>query len=134
MIHSKSVSVYNTRLQASLRLGSRINHPFFQNIFIGTVGKNPPAYAGDTILSLPWEDSTCLGATKPMGHNYWAYMLQPLKPTHIEPMLHHKRRHRNEKSAHCSKEATQLTAARENRTKQWRPSTTENKINEKKNF
>ena len=50
MIHSKSVSVYNTRLQASLRLGSRINHPFFQNIFIGTVGKNPPAFAGDTIL------------------------------------------------------------------------------------
>ena len=35
MIHSKSVSVYNTRFQASLRLGSRINHPFFQNIFIG---------------------------------------------------------------------------------------------------
>ena len=124
MIHSKSVSVYNTRFQASLRLGSRINHPFFQNIFIGTVGKNPPAYVGDTIL-IP-----ALGRF----HMSWSNNArgpQLLKPTRLEPQLHHKRRHHNERSAHCSKEATQLTATSKNRTKQWRPSTTKNKWKKK---
>ena len=34
----------------------------------GLVVKNPPASAGDR--SLAQEDSTCLGATKPMCHSY----------------------------------------------------------------
>ena len=36
----------------------------------GSVVKNPPANAGDTVRSLFWEDPTCLGATKPVCHNY----------------------------------------------------------------
>ena len=27
---------------------------------------------GTQVWSLVWEDSTCLGATKPMDHNYWS--------------------------------------------------------------
>ena len=34
------------------------------------VDMNPPANAGDMGLSLVWEDSTCLGATKSTYHNY----------------------------------------------------------------
>ena len=34
---------------------------------------------GTWVWSLVWEDSTCLRATKPMCHNYWASMLQLLK-------------------------------------------------------
>ena len=76
MIHSKSVSVYNTRFQASLRLGSRIKHPFFQNIFICTVGKNPPDYARDTILipgKIPHameQQSPWTTTTEPPCYNY----------------------------------------------------------------
>ena len=35
----------------------------------GAVVKNPPANAGD-LGSLVWEDPKCLGATKPMCHNF----------------------------------------------------------------
>ena len=35
----------------------------------GSVVKNPPANAGDTVRSLIWEDPTCSGTTKPV-HNY----------------------------------------------------------------
>ena len=37
---------------------------------------------------LIWEDPTCLRATKPMRHNYWAGMLQLLKPPHQTPRPH----------------------------------------------
>ena len=36
----------------------------------GTVVKNPPANAGDTVQALVREDPTCRGATKPIRHNY----------------------------------------------------------------
>ena len=36
----------------------------------GPVVENPLAKARDTAQSLVWEDSTCLGATKPMPHHY----------------------------------------------------------------
>ena len=38
----------------------------------GPVVKNPPANAGH-VVSIPgrvWEDLTCLGAPKPVRHNY----------------------------------------------------------------
>ena len=31
---------------------------------------------GTQVWSLVWKDSTCLGATKPMCHNYWASALE----------------------------------------------------------
>jgi len=30
------------------------------------------------VWPVTWEDPTCLGATKPMRHNYWAYALESL--------------------------------------------------------
>ena len=36
---------------------------------------------GTRVPRLVWEDSTCLEATKPVCHNYWAHVLQLLKPT-----------------------------------------------------
>ena len=48
------------------------------------------------VRSLVWEDATCHRAAKPLcqGHNYWAGAL--------EPVLHNKRRHGNERRTHCS--------------------------------
>ena len=64
--------------------------------------------------SLIWEDSTCHRATKLVCHNYWvcalepescnywAHLLQILKPACLEPMLPNKRSHRNVKPVHPS--------------------------------
>ena len=64
-----------------------------------TVDKNLSALQGTWVLSLVQEDPTCLGATRPLchnnwtcplepgGHNYWAHVLQLLKPTCLEPVL-----------------------------------------------
>ena len=71
---------------------------------------------GTRVWALVREDPTCRGATKPMchnywdcdlepaSHNYWAHVPQLLKPTRLEPMLHNKRSHLNEKPAHRNKE------------------------------
>ena len=64
----------------------------------GIVARNPPANAGDTGRSLIWEDSPCLRAAKPMGHNYSAHILQLQKPMALEPVLRNKRSHHSEKS------------------------------------
>ena len=66
----------------------------------GTVDRNPPANAGDRDSILVQEDSTCLGATKPLPHNYWARLLQLLKSKRLEPMFCNKRSLRNEKPIH----------------------------------
>ena len=75
----------------------------------GSVVKNQLISAGD-MGSIPGlESSTYNGATKPVHHNYWACALDPrsynywaqvpqwLKSTTLEPMLHNKRSHHNEK-------------------------------------
>ena len=71
---------------------------------------------GTRVQALAWEEPTCRGATRPMCHNYWACALEPashncwaqvpqlLKPVRLEPVLHNKRSHCNEKSAHRNKE------------------------------
>ena len=71
---------------------------------------------GTQVWALVWEDPTCRRATKPMRHNYractlepvnqnyWARVPQPLKPARLEPVLHNKRSHCNEKPAHCNEE------------------------------
>ena len=46
---------------------------------------------GAWVLSLIWEDPTCLGATKPMCHNYCAQDLQLLKPMYVALVLCNKR-------------------------------------------
>ena len=52
---------------------------------------------GTRVRSLFQEDPTCLGATKPASHNYW-------NPWRVQPVLHHKRSHRNEEPAHGNEE------------------------------
>ena len=71
---------------------------------------------GTQVRALVRVDPTCLGATKPMHHNYWACALEPanhnywagvpqlLKPVHLEPVLRNKRSHRNEKPTDCNEE------------------------------
>ena len=47
---------------------------------------------------LVWEDATCLGATKPVCHNYRAFVLEPAS---CSPELAlHKARHHSQKPAH----------------------------------
>ena len=62
------------------------------------------AMQGTQVLSLVLEDLTCLGATKPVHHNYGAYMPQLLRPHALEPVLLNKRCHRNEKPMHHNEE------------------------------
>ena len=64
----------------------------------GPVVKNPPANAGDTGLISGPGNPTRLGTTEPVCHNFWAHVLEPLKP-----MLHNKRSG-NEKPADGNKE------------------------------
>ena len=71
---------------------------------------------GTRVQALVWEDPTCREATKPVRHKYWACALEPashnywarvpqlLKPACLEPMLHNKRSHRNEKPMHRNEE------------------------------
>ena len=71
---------------------------------------------GTRVRALVWEDPTCHGATKPVhhnyctsalepvSHNYWAHVSQLLKPACLEPVLHNKRSHCNEKPAHHNEE------------------------------
>ena len=66
----------------------------------GTVDRNLPTNAGDTSSILRPGDSTCLGATKPVCHNYWARVLQLLKPVCLEPVLCNTGSHCDEKPVH----------------------------------
>ena len=64
---------------------------------------------GTWVQALVGEDPTCRGAAKPVRHNCWACALEPasrnywacvpqlLKPVRLEPTLHKKRSHCNEK-------------------------------------
>ena len=71
---------------------------------------------GTQVQALLQEDPTCRGATKPVHHNYWAGTLEPashnywacmpqlLNPVRLEPVLHNKRSHRNEKHTYGNEE------------------------------
>ena len=37
---------------------------------------------GTRVCYLVWEDPTCCGATKPVHHHYWAYVLEPTSHTY----------------------------------------------------
>ena len=59
---------------------------------------------GTRVRSLVQEDPTCHRASKPVRHNYWARVLQLLKPMHLEPILCNKTSHCNEKPTHLNEE------------------------------
>ena len=81
---------------------------------------------GTWVRALVWEDPTCCGETKPVHHNYWspralgptycnywARVLQLLKPARLEPVLRNTRSQHNEKPTHCNEEYHLLAATRE---------------------
>ena len=71
-------------------------------------------------LSLCVHHNYWASALQPASRNYWAYELQVLQPTCLEPMLH-KRSHCNEKMSLKSRPHwPQLEKAHE---QQWRPTT-----------
>ena len=75
---------------------------------------------GTWVQSLVLEDPTRHGATKPMHHNYWS-------PRALEPVLHNKRSHFNEKPAHRNKSSPHSPQLKKAHAQQWRPNTTKNK-------
>ena len=105
----------------------------------GAVVKNPPANAGRGHGFEPWSGkipqaaeqlSPCATTTEPVSHNdwslhtlepayhnYWAHVLQLLKPACLKTVLCNKRSHRNEKPAHRKEEWPPLTTTRENPTR-----------------
>ena len=72
------------------------------------------------VWSLIQEDPTSCGATgsvlhhhracalEPGSHNYWVHGPQPLKPTHLETMLHGKSLHHHEKQLSISPQLPQI--------------------------
>ena len=84
----------------------------FQGFPGGPVVESLPANAGDTGSSpalggshMPRSsEALCHNywacALEAASHNYWALVPQLLKPVRLEPVLHNKRSHRNEKAAH----------------------------------
>ena len=90
---------------------------------------------GTRVRTLVREDPTCCGATKPVRHSYWACALEPashnywghmpqlLKPVCLEPVLHNKRNHHNEKPTHAatreSLHAATKTQRSQNRKSSW---------------
>ena len=100
---------------------------------------------GTRVRSLVWEDPTCLGAAKPVHHNYWACALEPvshnywarmpqlLKPAH--PRAHAPQREatamRSPRTAtHTSPHSPQLEKAR---MRQQRPNAAKKKKEKKTN-
>ena len=88
---------------------------------------------GTQVWALVQEDPSCRGvaepvhhnnwacALEPASHNYWAHAPQLLKPVRLEPMLHNKRSHCNEKPVHRNEEQPLLAATRESPCAQRRP-------------
>ena len=68
---------------------------------------------GTRVWALVQEDHTCHRATGPVHHNYWAHVLQLLKPARLEPVLCNGRGHHNEKHVHLGEEWSLLAATRE---------------------
>ena len=91
----------------------------------GAVVGNPPANAGDIGLSpgpgrshMPrsnWamHHNCWASALEPASHNWWACLLQLLKPVLLETVLHNRRGHRNERPLHRGKEWPLLATTRE---------------------
>ena len=49
---------------------SQLQKSYDRGFLGGSVVRNLPANAGDTVRVLVWEDPTCGGATEPVHHNH----------------------------------------------------------------
>ena len=100
----------------------------------GTEVKNLPANAGNRGLSpgpgrshMPGSNEAC--APQLLSLRSRASKPQLLKPTCLEPMLHNKRSHRNERPAHHNEEWAPLAATRKSPRAATRPNAAKNKLN-----
>ena len=63
---------------------------------------------GIRVLFPVWEDPMCRGAAKPVHPNSepasYSRQTAATEPTCLEPVLHNKRSHHNEKPVHCNQE------------------------------
>ena len=93
---------------------------FIRVSFLRVQGRSQPwGFSGSSVVKnllpiqetqvrfLGREDPTGLGASKPVGHIYWACGLEPRNcnywsPWALEPVLHNKRSHRDGKSVCCN--------------------------------
>ena len=82
---------------------------------------------GTWVWTLIQEDSPCLGAIKPMGHNYWARALGARMPQLPKPLLHNKRSHHNEKLHTAPKSSSHSSQLEKTQAKQQRPRATKYK-------
>ena len=80
---------------------------------------------GTQVWALVREDPTCRGATKPVRHNYWACALEP---AHLEPVLHNKKSHCNEKPTHCNKSSPRSPRIEKAHAQQRGPNAAKNKF------
>ena len=115
LIKKKKLIIFVQSWYASFHLQLRFKNEKWASLVVQWLRIRLPMQ-GTGVWALVQEDPTCRGATKPVRHNYWACALQPtshnywahvpqlLKPVCLEPVLHNKRRHLNEKAAHHNKE------------------------------
>ena len=101
----KKIKCWTYALLACNLLGLKLTHPknaFLKKHVVRTAELGLPwwsvqwlriclAMQGTPVGSLVWEDPTCRGATKPVHHNYWAHVLQPLKAARLESVLPNER-------------------------------------------
>ena len=96
--------------------------------------ENWPANAGDTGLSLVWEDPTRCGATKPLQPQLLslrsrAWELQLLSRCALEPVLPSERSPATRSPPTATEEYPRLAPSREKPVWQRTPSTAKNKVN-----
>ena len=84
---------------------------------------------GTQVQFLVWEDSTRQRAMKSVCHNYWASVVQLLKPVCLEPGLHSKTSHHKEKSMATTRNSPCSLQLEKACTKQQRPRSQSKQIN-----
>ena len=87
---------------------------------------------GPWVRSLVWEDSTCLRAVKPVSHNYWAWVLQLLKPTYPTACALQWEKHLQWEACTPQQSSSCWQQLEKARKQQWRPSTVKKKKKKKK--
>ena len=83
----------------TLTLPSLKNKPGTSSLVVQWIRIHLPMQ-GTQVRSLVREHSTCCGTSNPVCQNYWVPILQLLKPACLEPMLHNRGNHHNEKLTH----------------------------------
>ena len=121
LVQSQLLSVIT--IHCLLSNGTKV---LFHNFLGSTVVKNLPANAGGHWFD-PWEDSTFHGATEPMSHNYWAHVLQLLKPEPRDYILQPEEPLQWEICAQQKRLALACDPPEEVQWQQWRLSTNINK-------